>query len=166
MQVQHLQVRSHRQGSVSGAEELVAFKIARSQGQRAHVELLMKTPQGFKKVGVLYAVCKPHGHIDMKMTMFSKEDVHMVQGQLGGHQQQEVDQEGPAVLKSCTEEEKVQANAICSKYLGTGPTLQDEEAQERAQRHFRNTLADCVFDVCTGGGESAAELAADILNAF
>lgn len=79
---------------------------------------------------------------------------------------QDVDQEGPAVLKSCTEEEKVQANQICSKYLGTGPTLQDGEAQERAQRHFRNTLADCVFDVCAGGGESSAELAADILNAF
>eukprot|EP00438_Fugacium_kawagutii_P036501 Skav201086 [mRNA] locus=scaffold2138:150458:157689:- [translate_table: standard] len=153
---------------LTGAEEMVAFKIARSKHQKMHVELLMKTPQGFKKVGVLYAVCKQHDHIDMKMTMFSKEDVRMVQGQLGGHEKasKEMDQEGPAVLKSCTEKEKVQANAICSKYLGSGPSLQDKEAQERAQRHFRNALADCVFDVCAGGGESAAELAADIMNAF
>jgi len=32
--------------------------------------------------------------------------------------------------------------------------------------NFQETLADCIFDVCVGGGEAAAELAAEILNAF
>ena len=48
-----------------------------------HVELLMKTQTGWKNIGKLYATCKPGYHINMKMTMFSKEDVNRVQGQLG-----------------------------------------------------------------------------------
>ena len=32
--------------------------------------------------------------------------------------------------------------------------------------NFQETFSDCIFDVCVGGGEAAAELAAEILNAF
>ena len=31
---------------------------------------------------------------------------------------------------------------------------------------FQETLSDCIFDVCHGGGEAPAELAAEILNVF
>ena len=62
---------------------MTAFKLVRSQSQRMHVELLMKTQMGWKNIGKLYATCKPGYHINMKMTMFSKEDVNRVQGQLG-----------------------------------------------------------------------------------
>ena len=36
----------------------------------------------------------------------------------------------------------------------------------RAILNFQETLTDCIFDVSVGGGEAAAELAAEILNAF
>ena len=47
------------------------------------MELLMKTQTGWKNIGKLYATCKSGYHINTKMTMFSKEDVNRVQGQLG-----------------------------------------------------------------------------------
>ena len=77
-----------------------------------------------------------------------------------------------AVLKSCTKQEEDEARDICHKYLGTsdamtsGSSLKDFETQRAILKNFQETLADCIFDVCVGGGEAAAELAAEILNAF
>ena len=78
-----------------------------------------------------------------------------------------------AVLKSCTKQEEDEARDICHKYLGTSDamtsdtsSLKDFETQRAILKNFQETLADCIFDVCVGGGETAAELAAEILNAF
>ena len=65
-------------------DEMTAFKLKSSDGQKMHVELLMKTPQGFKTVGKLFASCKPGHHLNVKIKMFSKDDIRLVKGQLGG----------------------------------------------------------------------------------
>ena len=206
-------------------DEMTAFKLKSSDGQKMHVELLMKTPQGFKTVGKLFASCKPGHHLNVKIKMFSKDDIRLVKGQLGGShpdaevqflkngsvisllqetgQQvrmdqdfetkkdweqlggsssastylREVDDEGPAMLKSCTEQEKNEARELCQKYLGMLPDSDakmsgssskdfDDVQRQREKLNFQETFSDCIFDVCVGGGEAAAELAAEILNAF
>ena len=78
------------------------------------------------------------------------------------------------MLKSCTEQEEDEARTICQKYLGTsdsdakmsGSTDFEDVQRQRDVHSFQETFSDCIFDVCVGGGEAAAELAAEILNAF
>lgn len=176
-----------------------------TKGQRMYVELLMKEANGFKKVAKLYTRCKPGYHINVKISMTSKDDMKFVQGQLAGGRTEagedlpsllgmkgemkgekmrsdqefvisqtwtelggseaagtyldEVDEEGSAVLKGCSQEEQDEATAMCKEYMGEPPT--DEDKLQNFQNHFH----DCVFDVCNGGGEIAAELAAEIIEA-
>eukprot|EP00435_Cladocopium_sp_Y103_P073438 s288_g43.t1 len=181
-------------------DEMTAFRMMESsKGQKLHVELLMKKADGsFKKVSNLYTRCKPGYHINTKIAMSSKEDIALVQGQLGSgrnasgedqglsflqgmHQRtdsefailknwtqlggseaaatylKEVDEEGPAgpvFLKTCSESEREHATAVCKKYLS-----QPSNAELKS---FKNRFDNCVFDVCNGGGEVAAELASEI----
>lgn len=195
-------------------DEMTAFNVARSKGQKMHVEFLMKSgAESFKKIGTLYATCKPYHHINMKMAMFSQDNVHLVKGQLGPHGNKtgrgyrsdrlpaaslletmgqelsmdqdfltkkdwtelggsasanaylkQVDEEGVALLQSCSKEAAGAARATCSKFLGSPPGPQESLTGRAAT--LRETFEDCVFDVCAGGGEAAAELAAEIMNAF
>ena len=79
-----------------------------------------------------------------------------------------------AVLKSCTQQDKDEAKTICQKHLGTsdsdakmsGSTDFEDVQRQQDVHNFQETFSDCIFDVCVGGGEAAAELAAEILNAF
>eukprot|EP00435_Cladocopium_sp_Y103_P061943 s631_g23.t1 len=186
-------------------DAMTAFNMTTSSaGQQMHAELLMKTMQGFRKIGNVYAVCKPRHHINVKISMFSKQDLLLVQGQLGHHAEssprlqpvsllqgqklsldqdlktsktweelggslrasaylKQVDEEGVAVLKGCAEEEKNEAKATCTKFLGRPDP--NEIGKDRAQ-FFANIFEDCVFDVCAGGDQTAAELAAEYLNGF
>lgn len=187
-------------------DEMTAFRMTEPlhESGKMYVELLMKKTDGaFKKIANLYVRCKPGYHMNTKITMTSKEDIGLVQGQLGakGHTAagenhkasfleggrrvrsdsefgtsqkwtdlggsaaaetylSEVDEEGePAFLKDCSGQEKIEAEAVCKKYLGEPPT-------HSADLHsFENRLDSCIFDVCNGGGEVAAELAADIFHA-
>ena len=72
-----------------------------------------------------------------------------------------VDQEGLALLQlqtGCSQEDLDQAKAICEKHLGS-------EISEGDRPNFMfNSFQDGVFDVCHGGGEVAAELAAEMLS--
>lgn len=195
-------------------DEMTAFNMARSKGQKMHVEFLMKSgAESFKNIGTLYATCKPYHHINMKMAMFSQDNVHLVKGQLGPHGNKtgrgyrndrlpaaslletmgqelsmdqdfltkkdwtelggsasanaylkQVDEEGVALLQSCSKEAAGAARATCSKFLGSPPGPQESLTGRAAT--LRETFEDCVFDVCAGGGEAAAELAAEIMNAF
>ena len=190
-------------------DEMTAFDLKWSKGQKMHVELLMKTQQGFKTVGKLFATCKTGYHLNVKVHMFSQDEVRLVKGQLGphsgGHTEslfqesgkklngqelrtdqdfqtktdwmelggspdastylREVDDEGPALLQSCTKQDEDKASTICQKYLGTSKNS-DAKMSGSEVLTFQETLADCIFDICVGGGEVAAELAAEILNAF
>eukprot|EP00438_Fugacium_kawagutii_P001816 Skav203519 [mRNA] locus=scaffold687:139372:146857:+ [translate_table: standard] len=72
-------------------DEMTAFKMtAAAKGQKMNVELLTKEENGsFKKVAKLYTRCKPgrylRYHINVKVSMFSKDDMNFVQGQVGFH---------------------------------------------------------------------------------
>ena len=194
---------------LTGGDEMTAFNMAKTtDGQKMHVEFLMKAKapaqdtaiHGFKKIGNLYASCKPHHHINMKMAMFSKEDVPFVKGQLGKHKKNDgaisllgtkgqkmqtdqdflisndwtelggsvsaqaylkhVDEEGVALLQTCSTEAEAAAKSTCTKFLG------QPGSGSKGPVNFNEMFEDCVFDVCVGGGEPAAELAAEILNAF
>lgn len=191
----------------SDGDELTAFNMTTSARQQIHVELLMKTVGGFHKIGNLYAACKPRHHINVKISMFSRQDVLLVKGQLGHHASEnipvwnpatnlleadtsrmdndflssrswgelggsmaasaylkQVDDEGAAsFLKSCAPEEKEVAKSTCTKVLGSpaAHAVQKDRAQFLA-----NIFDDCVFDVCAGGGNVAAQLAAAYMNGF
>ena len=67
---------------------------------------------------------------------------------------QEVAQLSLAAVNRCTAEEKTAAVKMCQKHLA-------KSGNTAAQDNF---LADCAFDICAGGGEAAAQLAADLLN--
>lgn len=58
-------------------------------------------------------------------------------------------------VATCNEKEEEAAKTMCTKYMGKGI--------ENTTGSRRDAFADCVFDVCAGGGEAAAELAAEIM---
>lgn len=164
-------------------DEMTALNMTTSSAEeQIHVDFLMKTMDGFQKIGALYAICKPQQHINMKISMFSKElGLHvpdsvqlgqvpgnLLEGekwkQLGGSFEgsfylKTVDEEA-AFLKSCTPEEKDEAKATCEKHLGNRP----DEIHKGLL--FAKIFDDCVFDICAGEGESAAQLAAAYMKGF
>lgn len=65
-----------------------------------------------------------------------------------------VDEEGPSFsLRACSEEGMEEAKRHCADHLGGEPKKGDKDSR------FALAFADCIFDVCHGGGEIAAELA-------
>lgn len=58
-----------------------------------------------------------------------------------------------SLLASCSSADEDQAKQTCSKHLG----CVDQGNAEVA------VLNDCIFDICHGAGETAAELAAELL---
>eukprot|EP00438_Fugacium_kawagutii_P002961 Skav204134 [mRNA] locus=scaffold4181:14256:14969:- [translate_table: standard] len=191
----------------ANGDEMTAFKIQspKNSGNMMSVGLLMKVDGIFKDIGDLYVTCKPGRHINTKIAMTSKEDINLVQGQLGPHGHTEAgedrihqatllqgmhqrvrsdsefeiseswtdlggseaaafyskgaDTEGPALYSICSEQEKAAATAMCKQYLG------EASAGDKDFLSFENHLESCVFDVCHGGGEDAARLAAEIIQA-
>eukprot|EP00438_Fugacium_kawagutii_P004980 Skav215277 [mRNA] locus=scaffold2522:16381:17091:- [translate_table: standard] len=187
-------------------DEMTAFKMQsprKNSGNMMSVRLLMKADESFKDIADLYVTCKPGHHINTKIAMTSKEDINLVQGQLGprGHTEagenringvsllqgmhqrlrsdsefetseswtnlggseaaafylNGVDTEGLALYSICSEQEKSAASAICKQYLG--------EVSASDKESFQNHFESCVYDVCHGGGEDAAQLAAEIMQA-
>jgi len=66
-----------------------------------------------------------------------------------------VDQERPAMfLADCDKEREDNAKVLCAKQLNGIP-----------QAEMEDIMAECVFDVCRGGGEVAAQLFAEIYTA-
>jgi hypothetical protein len=59
-----------------------------------------------------------------------------------------------SLLASCSSADEDQAKQTCSKHLGC---VDQGNADEVA------VLNDCIFDICHGAGETAAELAAELL---
>lgn len=55
---------------------------------------------------------------------------------------------------SCSEEEQEEARKTCSKHLGSKKNRNSEEEA---------MFEDCVFDVCHGAGETAAEMAEELM---
>lgn len=65
-----------------------------------------------------------------------------------------VDSQGLALLQQCGPEEKEAAALMCKTKAGISSHAAG----------FDTFLADCIFDVCAGGGEAAAEMAAQDFN--
>ena len=55
---------------------------------------------------------------------------------------------------TCTQEDKEEHAKTCRKYLG-----------DSRDALYKEVMDDCIFDLCSGGGETAAELAAEIFYA-
>lgn len=68
-----------------------------------------------------------------------------------------------AFLKSCSAEDETKARRTCSKFLGQqDPRPDPKEIMFKEHfAQFQRIFQDCIFDVCLGGGEIAAELAAE-----
>eukprot|EP00435_Cladocopium_sp_Y103_P047004 s464_g13.t1 len=155
------------------------------------IVLLMNSATGFRKVAQLRVKCRPGHHLDAKITMASAEEIRFVKGELGPDHSQgfqsgaqkglslisadeqfvaashwtdlggspdaatylrAVDSEGPILYqKKCPPEEQETARKICKKHF--------PEAEKTPGGHFE----DCLYDVCSGGGEAAAELAAELM---
>ena len=67
-----------------------------------------------------------------------------------------------AFLKSCSKEDETEAMQTCSKFLGQHDPTPDPK-QVGLPGMFQHIFQDCIFDVCRGGGDIAAELAAEYL---
>lgn len=154
-----------------------------------HVRLYMNTKDGHREVAVLSYSCRPSHHINLAIQMRRPGDVKFVQGELRAARKagetsmlEMTDEEfqeqkswmalgGSSTasmyleamdepvssnnfVRKCQESQKADAAKICSKHLG-----------EKMQEEGANTdfFSDCVFDVCMGAGEVAAELAAELL---
>lgn len=158
----------------------------------SEINLSMEVPQGQHKVARLLSHCTPGDHLDFKLTMFKKEDIDYVNGELGvdpqvwntsslfyskssqmqmrsdlefeasaswsslggsaaaaeylKKKQQEQAEASLVLRKDCTESEIRAATKTCAKYL---KNILNQDV-----------FADCVFDVCHGGGEAEAKRAA------
>jgi hypothetical protein len=55
---------------------------------------------------------------------------------------------------SCAQEDKEEYAKPCRKYLGN-----------YRDALYKEVMDDCIFDLCSGGGETSAELAAEIFYA-
>lgn len=60
-----------------------------------------------------------------------------------------------SLVTTCSEQAEDVAKKTCMKWMG--------ESIINATGHLRDSFTDCIFDVCAGGGEAAAELAAEIM---
>eukprot|EP00435_Cladocopium_sp_Y103_P052314 s1908_g16.t1 len=70
----------------------------------------------------------------------------------------QVNEDPGAFLKSCGKEDETEARQTCSKFLG-----QKDPTPDPKLIGFQRVFQDCIFDVCLGGGDTAAELAAEYL---
>eukprot|EP00438_Fugacium_kawagutii_P001814 Skav203517 [mRNA] locus=scaffold687:45328:53805:+ [translate_table: standard] len=74
----------------AAGDEMTAFRMRRSPNQNNQkmmtVELLMKKDGSFKEVANVFVTCKPGwARMGRQVAMASKEDIALVQGQLGSH---------------------------------------------------------------------------------
>ena len=74
--------------------------------------------------------------------------------------------EGSEILLRCEWPEETAALEVCQKHWALAKEAGDSSKfvdSPRNEVEKANFLADCAFDVCAGG-ETAAQLAADLLN--
>eukprot|EP00435_Cladocopium_sp_Y103_P000815 s3742_g1.t1 len=150
------------------------------------VHFSMNTKDGATDVAVLTVSCRPKRNLDLNLVMKRRSDQRFVEGELasrktlatlqtsdsefgikdkwqdiGGsdhaaaylRQMDEDSSSKTSLLQICNAEDKVQAKITCSKYLDSLSHLDPSGF----------VLNDCVYDICHGAGEVAAELAAELL---
>lgn len=170
------------------------FKLAKSKGGQKKLELLINDGVGARTLAQLWISCRPGHQLSVKIKMSSPKDLRFVRGELApgrlslatgleGKRETEMvtdaefavtsdwaalggspaaasyfnmfDTKGPALaFLQCTNEDKDQHAKTCRKYLG-----------HSTDALYKEVLDDCIFDLCSGGGETSAELAAEIYHA-
>ena len=69
---------------------------------------------------------------------------------------------GPAsAFKACGEAEKEEHGKTCQKHL---EHLADSAVSTGSTDWYQQVMTDCIFDLCRGGDETSAELAAEIFS--
>lgn len=173
-----------------GNDYISGFVVNKKNGPNGHnhVRLNMQTKDGKADIAVLSLSCRPKHHLNVQMIMKRTSDVQFVHGQLkparkvsfslqqstdsefvlnstwqdmGGSAQaaaylqsvDEMQEPNPSLLSTCSSADEDQARQTCFKHLGH---VDHGNADEAA------FLNDCIFDVCHGAGETAAELAAEL----
>lgn len=169
-----------------GNDYVSGFIVTKKEGSKGHNHVLlnMQTKDGKADVAVLSVSCRPKHHLNLQMVMKQRSDAKFIDGQLkparnasllqtssdsdfsikstwqnlGGSAEaaayfRRVDENQPhfSLLAICSEADEDQAKETCSKHLGP---------MEGVDEAF---LKDCISDVCHGAGETAAELAAELL---
>lgn len=126
------------------------------EGDEKYVQGEMR---GFKRRKPVNSMLQVNGQMAMKDEEYS---VKQSWQKLGGSRVaaeyfEAMDEPGQLSAKfvgTCGEAEKKDATKICAKHLGA--------KMEHATGADGDFFSDCVFDVCTGSGEVAAELAAEL----
>lgn len=169
-----------------------SFELAKSKGGRK-LTLLISHKGMVRTLAQLWVNCRPGHQLSAKIKMSSPKDLHFVRGELapgrlslatglGGEVNgmstdaefavtsdwaalggspaaasyfKMVDTTGRGLnLMECSQEDKEKHAKTCRKYLGDSTDALHKEVMD-----------DCIFDLCSGGGETSAELAAEILRA-
>lgn len=172
-----------------------AFNLTESKHGPERLELLINNKGSIRKLAQLWISCRPGHQLSVKIKMSSQQDLRFVRGELapgrlslatglGGNREStvmatdaeyavtsdwaalggspdaaayfnRVDTKGsPHVLMTCTQEDKEEHAKTCRKYLG-----------DSRDALYKEVMDDCIFDLCSGAGETAAELAAEIFYA-
>eukprot|EP00435_Cladocopium_sp_Y103_P044876 s899_g12.t1 len=145
---------------LDGQKYVSSFILGRKDGPKGynHVCLNMQTKDGPRDIAVLSLSCRPQHHINLQMIMKRRDDRQFVDG----------DAEAAAYFRTVDEASKISMlEASCSKAA-------ENQAKETCNKHLgayvdkRNAdnvafFDDCVFDLCHGAGESAAEITAELL---
>lgn len=181
--------KSAKDGATNFDIKDVKEKLGNSATFKSTLVMNMRSQDAMQEVAKLVVHCKPQHHLDFKVKMSHTDDIKHVGGELGvgpdansnylflfskqGVRDMKTDREfkasgtwvtlggrpetdkyfkskqsaGVALLQtSCTEAQEKNAKTMCAKYL-------------EAARH-PDVFADCVYDVCRGGGETFAQNAA------
>lgn len=180
-------------GSYVSGFNLTSNKVSGGHGHHINqVRLNMNTKDGISDIAVLGLTCRPQRSLNLHLVMKRRGDTRFVDGEvsarksimlsslqtstsldaefairgrwqdIGGSDQAaayfRLIDEDKTVAKShlfqtCSLAEKDQAKSTCAKYL---------EPLEHLDR-TGSVFNDCVYDVCHGAGEVAAEMAGELL---
>jgi len=156
-----------------------------------HVRFYMNGKDGRRDVAVVSYSCRPSHNINMNVKMLHSDKNMVVEGELRPARKavslvQTTDEEyqqhkswtalggsGKAAVyleamdepgsgsnflqtQKCQDAQKAEATKMCQKHLG-------EKMAKALTGPNADFFGDCVFDVCTGAGEVAAELAAELM---
>eukprot|EP00435_Cladocopium_sp_Y103_P034735 s2030_g9.t1 len=170
-----------------GEDYVTGFRIEKKgpKGYK-HIHLNVNTKSGKRDKAVVSLSCRPHHNVNLQLVMKQRRgaasDYRFVEGELkvsrgvstlqtdsefAVHEKWEelggshwaaaylnMDQTADdAFWRSCSREEESKAQEECSKHLGE---IQHGSSDE-------TFFKDCIYDVCHGAGETAAELAAELL---
>lgn len=171
-----------------------AVNLSTSRSEQKKLELFINEGSRLRTLAKLWVSCRPGHQLAAKIQMSLAKDLRFVRGELAPgrlslstgwehHQvtQRSTDQEfavtsdwaelggspaaasylkavdatGHAIsLRACSQGEQEEYTETCKKYLGDSRDL-----------WYQQVMDDCIFDLCSGAGETSAQLAAEIFHA-